>query len=46
MRKYKLMNDKDRICPKIFTIKFIALFLNKIKIMHSHIPKPKAVHAK
>ena len=43
------MNDKDRICPKFFSIKFIAFFLNqkkKKKIMHSRIPKSKAVHAK
>ena len=52
MRKYILMNDKDRICPKFFSIKFIAFFLNqkkkkkKKKIMHSRIPKSKAVHAK
>ena len=32
--------------PKVFTIKFIAFFLKKKKIMHSHIPKSKAVHAK
>ena len=25
------MNDKDRICPKFFSIKFIAFFLNQKK---------------
>ena len=46
MRKYILINDRDRICPKSFYHKIHSIFSEKKKIMHSHIPKSKAVHAK